>query len=245
MDSGYYAALTGLVARTQAMDTVAANLANAQTPGYRAEREYFRSALLGEGAADSQLGQVVNNFGLLGGTALNLQQGSLIATGNPLDLAMDGRGFFSVQTANGIRYTRDGSFHRTQDGRLVTKAGDAVLDISGKPITIPPGDISIGDTGVISAAGGKVATLGIYDFSSAAQLKPEGANLYVASAPKAPQLMKAPSLHQGTLEGANEDIVQGSLDLLMMQRQAEMMHKALSLFHSDFNKFATEDLPRV
>ena len=56
MDSGYYAAMTGLVARTQALDTAAANLANAQTPGYRAEREYFRSVLLGPDAADSQLG---------------------------------------------------------------------------------------------------------------------------------------------------------------------------------------------
>lgn len=245
MDSGYYAALTGLVARSQAMDTVAANLANVQTPGYRAEREYFRSALLGEDAANSQLGQVVNNYGLLGGSTLNLEQGALIATGNPLDLAIDGKGFFAIKTRNGIRYTRDGSFHRTQDGRLVTKSGDAVLASDGKPILIPPGDISIGGNGVISAAGGKVATLGIYDFSSASELKPEGANQYIASDPKAPQLMKEPSVHQGSLEGANEDVIEGSLDLLMMQRQAEMMQKAVSLFHSDFNKFATEDLPRV
>ena len=67
MDSGYYAAMTGLVARTQALDTAAANLANAQTPGYRAEREYFRSVLLGPDAGDSQLGRTVNNYGLLGG----------------------------------------------------------------------------------------------------------------------------------------------------------------------------------
>jgi flagellar basal-body rod protein FlgF/flagellar basal-body rod protein FlgG len=70
MDSGYYAAMTGLVARTQALDTAAANLANAQTPGYRAEREFFRSVLLGPDALDSQLGQTVNNYGLLGGDRL-------------------------------------------------------------------------------------------------------------------------------------------------------------------------------
>ncbi len=69
MDSGYYAAMTGLVARTQALDTAAANLANAQTTGYRAEREYFRSALLGPDARDSQLGETVNNYGLLGATS--------------------------------------------------------------------------------------------------------------------------------------------------------------------------------
>ncbi len=245
MDSGYYAALTGLVARTQAMDTVAANLANAQTPGYRAEREYFRSALMGPDAADSQLGQVVNNYGLLGGSALNLQQGSLIATGNPLDIAIDGRGFFAIQTQNGVRYTRDGSFHRTGDGHLVTKAGDAVLDTQGKPVVIPPGEVSIGESGIISVAGGAVTNLAVYDFSSAAQLKPDGANLYAATEPKAAKAINTPSIHQGNLEGANEDIVQGSLDLLMMQRQAEMMQKAVTLFHADFNKFATEDLPRV
>ena len=67
MDSGYYAALTGLVARTQALDIASTNLANAQTPGYRAEQEYFRSVLLGPDGEDSQLGRTVNNYGLLGG----------------------------------------------------------------------------------------------------------------------------------------------------------------------------------
>ena len=75
MDSGYYAAMTGLVARTQALDTAAANLANAQTPGYRAEREYFRSVLLGPDALGFAAGQAVNNYGLLGGDRLNLGQG--------------------------------------------------------------------------------------------------------------------------------------------------------------------------
>jgi flagellar basal-body rod protein FlgF/flagellar basal-body rod protein FlgG len=84
MDSGYYAAMTGLVARTQALDTAAANLANAQTPGYRAEREYFRSALLGPDALDSQLGRTVNNFGLLGGDELSMAQGALQQTGKLL-----------------------------------------------------------------------------------------------------------------------------------------------------------------
>src|SRR5271157_6669355 len=117
MDSGYYAAMTGLVARTQALDTAAANLANAQTPGYRAEREYFRSALLGPGSEDSQLGQTVNNYGLLGGDRLSDAQGALQQTGNPLDLAIEGQGFFQVQTGNGTRYTRDGSFERSHTGQ--------------------------------------------------------------------------------------------------------------------------------
>ena len=102
MDSGYYAAMTGLVARTQALDTAAANLANAQTPGYRAEREFFRSVLLGPDAVDSQLGETVNNYGLLGGDRLSMAQGALEQTGNPLDLAIEGQGFFMVETPNGV-----------------------------------------------------------------------------------------------------------------------------------------------
>src|SRR5271157_1406615 len=162
MDSGYYAAMTGLVARTQALDIAATNLANAQTPGYRAEQEYFRSALMGPDAADSQLGQTVNNFGLLGGDHLNLSQGALQQTGNPLDLAIEGEGFFQVQTPNGLRYTRDGGFHRTPRGQLVTEAGDLVLSATGQPIPVPPGDVSVGVDGSLSVAGGVVATLGVF-----------------------------------------------------------------------------------
>src|SRR5271157_4212882 len=141
MDSGYYAAMTGLVARTQALDTAASNLANAQTPGYRAEREYFRSVVLGPEASESQLGGAVNNYGLLGGDRLSMAQGALQQTGNPLDLAIEGQGFFQIQTANGIRYTRDGSFHRSQSGMLVTSAGEPVLSTAGKSIPVPPGEV--------------------------------------------------------------------------------------------------------
>jgi flagellar basal-body rod protein FlgF/flagellar basal-body rod protein FlgG len=245
MDSGYYAALTGLMARTQALDTAAANLANAQTPGYRAEREYFRSVLLGPDAADSQLGQTVNNYGLLGGDRLNLGQGALQPTGNPLDLAIEGQGFFAIQTAHGVRYTRDGSFHRSQAGLLVTQAGEPVLSAAGKPISIPPGEVAVGADGVLSVAGGAVASVGVFAFPAYAQLTPEGANRYLAPQGVTPTPAKDMTVLQGEIEAANEDAVQGTLDLVVMQRQAEMMQKALTLFHTEFNKFATEDLPRV
>lgn len=245
MDSGYYAAMTGLMARTQALDTAAANLANAQTPGYRAEREFFRSALLGPDALDSQLGQTVNNYGLLGGDRLNLGQGALQQTGNPLDLAIEGQGFFAVQTAQGVRYTRDGSFHRSQAGLLVTSAAEPVLSPGGKPIPVPPGDVSVGANGVLSVAGGAVDTVGVFTFPSDTQLTAEGANRYAAPPRVTATVAKDATVHQGAIESANEDTVQGTLDLIVMQRQAEMMQKALTVFHTEFNKFATEDLPRV
>ncbi len=107
MDSGYYAAMTGLLARMQALDTAAENLANAQTPGFRAERDYFRGVMLDEAGMGSQLGQTVNNYGLLGGDQLSMGQGPLQATGNPLDLAIEGQGFFAIQTQEwGALYPR-------------------------------------------------------------------------------------------------------------------------------------------
>lgn len=245
MDSGYYAAMTGLIARTQALDAAAANLANAQTPGYRAEREFFRSVLLGPDAADSQLGQTVNNYGLLGGDQLSMAQGTLQETGNPLDLAILGQGFFQIQSANGPRFTRDGSFQRSQTGLLVTLANEPVLSADGKPISIPPGEMSVGSDGVISIAGGAVAQVGVFTFPGGTQLTAEGANRYVAPGKVKAVLSSNAAIREGALEGANQDAIQGTMDLIMMQRQAEMMQRALTVFHTEFNKFATEDLPRV
>ncbi len=245
MDSGYYAAMTGLMARTQALDTAAANLANAQTAGYRAEREYFRSVMMDATSPASQLGNAVNNYGMLGGDRLNLGQGPLQQTGNPLDLAIEGQGFFEVQTANGPRFTRDGSFHRSQTGSLVTEQDEPVLSATGKPIAIPPGEVSVGSDGVISVAGGTADTVGVFTFPANVQLTAEGANRYIAPAGVTPVASKDATIHQGALESANEDAIQGTMDLILMQRQAEMMQKALTVFHTEFNKFASEDLARV
>ena len=243
--SGYYAALTGLMARTQALNTAAGNLANTQTPGYRAEREYFRSVLMGQDALDSQLGHTVNNFGLLGGDLLNMGQGALNQTGNPLDLAIYGQGFFEIQTANGVRFTRDGGFQRSAGGTLITGRGEPVLDVNGKPIVLPPGEVSVGADGAVSVAGGIVATVGVFSFPADVKLSAEGTNRYVAPQGARPVLSKDASVHQGAIEAANQDVIQGTLDLIVMQRQAEMMQKALTTFHTEFNKFATEDLPKV
>jgi flagellar basal-body rod protein FlgF/flagellar basal-body rod protein FlgG len=245
MDSGYYAAVTGLVARTQALDIAATNLANAGTPGYRAEQEYFRSALLGPDAGDSQLGQTVNNYGVLGGDRLNLAQGALDQTGNPLDLAIEGEGFFMVQTPNGQRFTRDGGIHRSPDGRLVTASGDAVLSANGQLIPIPPGEVTVGADGAVSVAGGVVATVGVFTFPAGAQLTPEGTNRYVAPEGVKPVLSKNASIHEGAIEGANQGVIPGTMKLILVQREAEMMQKALTVFHTEFNKIATEDLPKV
>jgi flagellar basal-body rod protein FlgF len=247
VDSGFYAAYTGLLARTEALDSAASNLANVNTTGFRAEREYFRGAILGPDAADSQVNTIVNDYGIVGGNEVNLNQGSLAHTGNPLDVAIEGAGFFAVQAGagvQGIRYTRDGAFQRSRSGALITAQGEPVLNAAGKPIQVPSGEISIGADGVISIAGAAVGGIGIFTFPSSVPLIPEGVNRYIGDPAKALVSARA-TVHQGSLEGSNQDVIQGSLQLILVQRQAEMMQKALTVFHNDFDKTATEDLPKA
>jgi flagellar basal-body rod protein FlgF/flagellar basal-body rod protein FlgG len=245
VSSGFYAAFSGWLARSEALDSAASNLANAGTQGFRAEREYFRSALMGPNAQGDQLDSTVNNFGVLGGNQLDLGQGTLTATGNPLDVAIEGQGFFAIQTKTGIRYTRNGSFQRTPNGLLITPQGEPVLDIQNKPIQIPTGEIGIGADGAISVGGAVAARLGVFTFAAANAITPEGASRYAPVNGAKPQLSTAASLHQGSLEGSNQDVIQGTMQLILAQRQAEMMQKALTLFNNDFDKTAAEQLPKV
>src|ERR1700749_3244398 len=251
MDSRLYAAYTGLLARTQALDTAANNLANAGTSGFRAQRDYFSGVLAGGIDQDpetaSQVGQSVNGFGVLGGNRLDLGQGEIKATGNPLDLALEGQGFFAIQTSNGIRYTRDGAFSRPFSGALQTAQGEPVLDANQKPITIPTGSVYVSPDGSISVstADGSmiVGQVGAFDFPEKTVLTAEGANRFSANG--AQPIPANPVVEQGSVEGANEDAINGTMQLVLVQRQAEMMQKALSVFNNDFDKTASEDLPRV
>lgn len=249
MDSGIYAAYTGVLARTQALDTAANNLANASTSGFRAQRDYFRGVLAGiaqdgdgSGAQDS-----VNRFGMLGGSEIDLSQGTVASTGNPLDLALQGKGFFQVKTAHGLELTRDGSFLRSADGTLTDQTGEAVLSKSGAPIVLPSGPVHVSADGTVSvdtANGSAVAgQIGIVSYQ-AADLKPIGTNHFSVNADAKATAADA-TLQQGAIEGANQDAVHGTMQLMLIQRQAEMMQRALSVFDNGFDKTATEELGRV
>jgi flagellar basal-body rod protein FlgF/flagellar basal-body rod protein FlgG len=244
MDSGYYAALSGLLARSQALDTAANNLANASTNGFRAENNFFRDAVLGPNASSSQLNTVLNDYGVIGGNSVDLGQGQLTTTGNPLDVALQGAGFFEVQTANGVRYTRDGSFQRASDGTLRTSRNERVLGANGNPIVLPPGSVDIASDGTISVAGGVAGRLAVVDFPAGTAIVPEGATLFRAPAQSAVPAV-ATEVRQGSVEGSNLNVVSGTMQLMLIQRQAEMMQKALSIFYSEFNKTATADLGKV
>src|SRR5271157_695628 len=128
MNTGLYAACAGLLARTQALDLAANNLANANTGGYRAQVPSFRSLLAGAGTLRNASTQATNEFGVLAESRLDQQQGPLDRTGNDLDLAIQGSGYFALQTPQGTRlYTRNGAFHVDAQSQLVTSDGNLVL----------------------------------------------------------------------------------------------------------------------
>jgi flagellar basal-body rod protein FlgF len=252
MNSGIYAAYTGLLSRTQALETAANNLANAGTNGFRAESNYFRGVMANASqqglAFPSDLESAVNQFGILGGNRLDLQQGQIAVTGNPLDLALNGSGFFQVKTATGTQLTRDGAFLRASDGTLTTQKGESVLGANGAPIVLPNGTVHVGDGGEISVTGpdGTSAIAGVLSLVNygAADLTPVGSNRFVPAAGAMATKVDG-TVQEGALEGANQDAVHGTLQLMLIQRQAEMMQKALNVFNNDFDKTATEELGRV
>ncbi len=244
MDSGYYAACTGLAAQTQALELVANNLANLGTAGYRGQFATFRSLVAGGGAvAWNPLNAALNNFGVLSGSRVDLAAGSLIGTGNPLDLAVAGAGFFAVQSAEGVVYTRNGGFHATPAGQLVTAQGDAVLGEQG-PIILPSGAVAVSADGTVSVDGAVLDKLRVAEFAPDISLRALGNTLYAAP-PGSALPAAASTIRQGMIEASNVSPVEGVVELISIQRNAEMMQRALTLFDSQFNQTAVQDLPRV
>jgi flagellar basal-body rod protein FlgF len=245
MDSGFYAACTALLARSQALDMVANNLANTSTPGYRAGHNVFRSLLATSSPFPvSNLNYAVNNYSVLGDSSLDLSQGNLEKTGNDMDLGIQGAGFFVVQTAGGKAFTRNGSFHVSGQGQLVTIAGDTVLGENNKPIPIVGAPVSVGPDGTISVNGALAGKLKLVDFPAGTPLESMGNTYYSAPEASATPATQA-SVQQGTLESSNVNPVASAVELVTVQRYAELMQRALSMFQTDMNQVATQDLPKV
>jgi flagellar basal-body rod protein FlgF len=244
MDSGYYAACAGLAAQTDALELVAHNLANLSTTGYRGEQMTFHSLLAGGPTVSANpLNAAVNDYGVLGGSRLDLSVGSMVSTGNPLDLAVAGPGFFVVQSPQGLVYTRNGDFHLTSTGELVTAQGDPVMGQQG-PIFLPGGNVAVSQDGTISVAGTIIEQVRLAEFSPNTDLEALGNALY--GAPKGSALVPASSsIRQGVLENSNVSPVEGAVQLITVQRNAEMMQRALSIFDSQFNQTAVTELPKV
>jgi len=243
LDSGYYAACSALKTQSNALEIVANNIANVSTAGYRGQIPSFDS-IIAQTAGGQMNGweRLTNEFAALNGSRLNMAEGNLEHTGNPLDLAIEGPGFFTVQSKSGTLYTRNGGFRVSAAGQ-VSAAGDPVLSATG-PITIPSGEPAINADGTVSVSGAVVGKLQIAEFAANTKLEPAGESYYAAPW-KAAKSAISSSVRQGTLESSNVNPVAAMVSLISAQRQAEMMEWAMSAFYSDFNRIAADDLPRV
>jgi len=220
------------------------NLSNVDTPNYRSQQTTFRALLAGQGeVAANPLNAAINAFGVLGDSHPDLAQGHLERTGNALDVAIEGQGFFAVQTGAGVLYTRQGNFRVSPQGGLVTAAGDAVLGEQGA-VLVNSGDLAISADGTVSAGGAISAKLRVVEFAPGTPLTAVGNAYYSAEAPAA-RPSTASTLRQGMLESSNVDPVAATVNLIAVQRHAEMLQRALSFFYSDFNRIAANDLGRI
>jgi flagellar basal-body rod protein FlgG len=248
MDTALWAAKTGLDAQQTRMTVTANNLANVSTTGFKKDRASFEDLLYQNihqvGAATSQ--NTVAPSGLLLGTGTRIvstdkvyTQGSLNTTGNSLDVAVSGRGFFQIQMPDGTStYTRDGTFQVDAQGELVNASGYKVQP----GITIPSAaqSVTIGNDGTVSvqlagqSAPVQVGTLQLTDFVNPAGLQPRGDNLLTETAASGSPQTGTPGLNglgtisQGSLESSNVNVVEELVSMIETQRAYEMNSKAIS-----------------
>src|SRR5579875_926172 len=167
MNSGLYGACAGLMARTEALDTIAANIANSSSTGFRGQQDVFGTVLAEASSRTrmSTLNQATNAFSQMAGTQTDDSQGAITPTGNDLDVAIKGAGYFKVKTQNGIVYTRNGHFQISPEGKLTTDAGDPVLGDGGE-IAVGKGKITISADGTISSDSAISGKLSIVTFAA-------------------------------------------------------------------------------
>jgi len=232
MSSGIYIATAGAVAQSTALDATANNIANATTAGFRADRVTFREALASARSPDIELVGT-------GTTRIDSQAGALTASENPLDLALDGDGYFAVQTPNGPRYTRAGNFQLDDAHNLVTTEGFAVRGEGGAPINIPPEatQISVAVDGTVSADGAELGKLELVRFAPS-QVKREGGTLFSASG--RPTTGDPPKVRSGMLEASNVNIVRGVVDLVKVSRSYEALMRMIQGYHDVESRAARE-----
>lgn len=215
MDNNTTIALSRLVAQSRAMDVAANNLANTGTPGYRTERMVFSDWLLKEptSAAGVPPGGRMLAYTQDRSTYREQQAGSLTHTGNPLDLALGGDGYFTVQTPNGTRLSRAGHFERDASGTVVDDNGNALLDTNGRKLQTAPADtvISVASNGVVSSQNGQIGTIAVVTPDDPNQMRAEGSRLFNSGSPTTP--VKVPQVIQGAIEESN---VQPTLEITKM-----------------------------
>ncbi len=237
MGDGIYTALSGAIGRQRQLDQVSHNLANADTAGFRQTRQAFQENLVD---AERGVHRVTS-----GDQIIDLTPGRIQETGNNLDLAISGPGFFRVKGPNDNEpiLTRNGNFRITNEGMLVTQQGQQVLDEGGSPIQLmaTPDEILIGEAGDVWDAFGMVATVGVVNVQDPRQLEAVDGGFRT----NAQNLMPASGgLIQGSLERGNINPVNSMTEMITLQRHFEAMNNLIQT-HNRSDSVAIESLGRI
>jgi flagellar basal-body rod protein FlgG len=229
MLEGMYAAAAGMAAQQQQLDSIGNDLANASTTGYKAQRVGFRDLLY------NQIDQAGTNTTAGAGAAaevmgFNQTQGAIQSTGNPLDLAIEGSGYFTVKRADGsTALTRDGALQVNSKGQLTTAEGDLVQP----PITLPsglaPSDVSIASDGTVTGPkGSPLGKISLVTVASPEHLLADGGGLFSSTATSgAIRPLAGGSMRQGSLEASNVDTATEMTQMMSTQRSYQMESSAI------------------
>jgi flagellar basal-body rod protein FlgF len=236
MSDGIYSALSGAIAQERALAIVANNVANAGTTGFQADKAAFGEIVAKAQAAGTPPASL--RYVEIDRISIDREAGSLQQTGNPFDVALQGEGYFAVQTPAGERYTRAGSFISDSEGVLRTHTGQVVLGEGGPPtapgaeLVIPSGtkEVRIAQDGSVLADGQSVGKLKIVRFDAVDGLAKEGLTLLAAQNGAQPTAADGVSVSQGYLETSNVNAVAGMQDLITAGRSFEAFQKVIDAF---------------
>ncbi len=242
MDAISTSAASGMQARMESLEMLANNLANVETGGYKADREHF-SLYTGDDATSDPLTGDVSTVPVIESQWTDLSQGVIRQTANPLDFAIQGEGMFAVQTAGGVRYTRNGSFRLSPSGTLTSSDGSPLLAQGGGQIAVQQGlPMEVLPDGTVQQGGQSIGQMQVVSFNPDSIAK-EGLN-YFAPLAGAQGKPASGAVLQGKLEQSNVGAAESSVRLVAIMRQFEMLQKAMNL-GNELNRRAIEEVARV
>ena len=223
MQNATTVALSRLVAQQRAMDVTATNLANANTPGFKTERTLFADWLSRQSGVDAVRGGRVVSYTQDRATYHEQSQGAVSKTSNPLDLAISGSGFFTVQTKAGPMLTRAGRFDLQNDGTIVDHDGDALLDTQGKPMRVTAADtvLTVAGDGTLSSENGQLGKIGVVAPADLNRMQTQGDRLLSAQTPTA--VVAQPKVVQGALEDSNVEPIAETTNMMNQLREFQFV----------------------
>ncbi len=228
----------------EALDLLANNLANGSTQGYKADREIY-NLYVGADAGAGDSGNVALSP-LIEGSWIDFAQGTLQSTGNPLNVALSGRGFFVAKAKDGPVYTRNGSLQVSGDGTLLAPEGYPLLDAAGRTVKInPERSFDVSRDGSVVQEGETVGKLAVVQFANSAALSKRGSSYFVnANRTEKPAPAPGVEIHQGKVESSNVSSAEAAVRLVTVMRHFEMLQKAIAQA-GDMGRRAIQEVAKV